>query len=55
MADFLYEFQWHPAKAQANLSKHGLDFAYAATVFRDPLAVTIHDEQYSETEARRIL
>ncbi len=52
MADFLYEFQWDPAKAQTNLSKHGLDFRLAATVFRDPLAVTIPDEEHSEIEAR---
>jgi uncharacterized DUF497 family protein len=54
MADFLYEFQWDPAKAQTNLSKHGLDFRLAATVFRDPLAVTIPDKEHSETEARWI-
>jgi len=54
MADFLYEFEWDPVKAQANLSKHGLDFERAATVFRDPLAVTIPDEEHSETEARWI-
>jgi uncharacterized DUF497 family protein len=38
MAAFLYEFHWDPVKAQANFSKHGLDFARAAAVFLDPLA-----------------
>jgi uncharacterized DUF497 family protein len=54
MAAFLYEFEWDPLKAQANLTKHGLDFELAATVFLDPLAVTIADEEHSVTEARWI-
>lgn len=33
MAAFLYEFDWNPAKAQANFSKHGVDFERAATVY----------------------
>jgi len=54
MAAFLYDFEWDPAKATANLTKHGLDFERAATVFLDPLAVTIPDEEHSEAETRRI-
>jgi len=54
MAAFLYEFEWNPAKAQANFSKHGLDFERASTVFMDPMAVTIPDEEHSETEPRWI-
>ena len=54
MAKFLYEFEWDPVKAKANFNKHGLDFDRAATVFLDPLAVTIPDEEHSETEARWI-
>jgi len=54
MAAFLYEFEWDPVKAQANFSKHGLDFRQAATVFMGPLALTIPDEEHSETEARWI-
>ena len=54
MAAFLYEFDWDPVKAQANFSKHGVDFERAATVFLDPLAVTIPDEAHSETEPRWI-
>ena len=46
MADFLYELEWDPAKAEANLRKHGLNFEGTATVFRDPLAVTIPDEEH---------
>lgn len=54
MADSLYEFEWDPAKAQANLVKHGVDFEGAASVFLDPLAVTIPNEEHSEDEARWI-
>jgi uncharacterized DUF497 family protein len=52
MAGFLYEFEWDPVKAKANLNKHGLDFETATQVFRDPLAVTIADEKHSGTEVR---
>jgi len=41
-------FEWDPNKARANLRKHGVDFADAATVFDDPLAVTISDEGSEE-------
>ena len=54
MAAFLYEFEWDPVKAQANASKHGLDFERATTVFLDPLALTIPDDEHSETEIRWI-
>lgn len=54
MAAFLYEFEWHPAKASANFTKHGVDFERAAEVFRDPLALTIPDNVHSGAEARWI-
>lgn len=54
MANFLYEFEWDPVKARTNLNKHGLDFERAATVFLDPLAITVSDEEHSETEPRWI-
>ena len=52
MAAFLYQFEWDPVKAQANIGKHGMDFGRAATVFLDPLAVTIPDDEHSGGEAR---
>ena len=52
MPAFLYDFEWDPAKAKANLRKHGVDFDRAAQVFRDPLALTIPDEEHSESEVR---
>lgn len=54
MATLLYEFEWDPVKARVNFNKHALDFERAATVFLDPLAVTIPDEEHSETEVRWI-
>jgi uncharacterized DUF497 family protein len=36
-------FQWDEAKASANLLRHGVDFADAATSFDDERALTIHD------------
>ena len=36
-------FEWDYAKARANLRKHKVDFADAATVFEDESALTIPD------------
>ncbi len=36
-------FEWDPAKARSNLSKHGVSFEEAMTVFADPLAASIVD------------
>jgi len=52
MAAFLFEFEWDPAKARTNFSKHGVDFERAAEVFRDPLALTIPDDEHSLSEVR---
>jgi hypothetical protein len=49
---FVYEFD--PQKAAANLDKHGVSFEEAITVFDDPLASTLPDDQHSEDEARFI-
>jgi uncharacterized protein len=46
------EFEWHPEKARYNLTKHGVSFEEAATVFGDPLAITIHDPDHSDDEER---
>ena len=54
MGDFLYEFEWDPAKALTNFNKHGVHFEQATHVFRDALALTIPDEEHSEDEVRWI-
>lgn len=46
------DFEWDEAKAEANLRKHGVSFAEAATVFGDPLAVTFFDPDHSDQEGR---
>ena len=45
-------FEWDSRKAAANLSKHGVRFAEAATVFADPVALDGPDVGHSEQEAR---
>lgn len=49
------EFEWDPKKAARNLRKHGVSFAEAATVFDDPLSVTVPDPDHSAAEDRLII
>jgi uncharacterized DUF497 family protein len=35
----MQDFEWDPAKARANLAKHGVDFDVAKNVFLDPAAI----------------
>jgi uncharacterized DUF497 family protein len=41
-------FEWDRRKAAINLKKHGIDFAEAAMVFYDELAITIQDAVWDE-------
>ena len=45
-------FEWDPDKAQTNVSKHGVAFDEASTIFEDALSVTIPDPLHSEDEER---
>ena len=47
-----YEFEWDDAKAESNLSKHGVAFMDAMSVLLDPLAMTRFDEEHSDDEER---
>jgi uncharacterized DUF497 family protein len=47
-----YHFDWDPFKARGNLADHKVSFQLATTVFRDPLALTVYDEEHSEDEER---
>jgi hypothetical protein len=47
-------FEFDPVKAASNLSKHGVSFDEAVTVFNDPLSSTLPDDQHSEEENRFI-
>jgi uncharacterized DUF497 family protein len=49
------EFEWDLEKAEANLLKHEISFAEAATVFFDPLSVTIRDPLHSSEEKRFVI
>ena len=48
----MLSFEFDPAKAAANLKKHGISFREAMTVFEDPLAQTFPDELHCEEEDR---
>ena len=50
----MIDFEWDPSKARANLRKHQVTFEEAATVLRDPLAITIFDPDHSQEEDRYI-
>jgi uncharacterized DUF497 family protein len=46
------EFEWDTEKAESNLQKHGVSFEESATVFFDPLSLTIPDPLHSAEENR---
>ena len=46
------EFEWDPDKERSNIQRHGVDFTEAATVFGDPLELTISDPDHSVGEYR---
>lgn len=48
-------FEWDENKAALNLSKHGVSFEEAKTVFDDPFYVDFYDPAHSETEARYLI
>jgi uncharacterized protein len=52
MPDFEFKFEWDPHKASSNLAKHGVAFPHAASIFLDPFATTIADDEHSEGERR---
>ena len=49
------EFEWHDAKAEANLQAHGVSFDLAKTVFRDPFAVERLDDREDYGEGRFVI
>lgn len=51
----MLRFEWGPAKAAANLKKHGISFEEARSVFFDELAVQFFDEKSSEAEDRFLM
>ncbi len=44
----MISLEWNPAKATANLKKHGISFEEAKSVFYDEGAIQFYDESHSE-------
>lgn len=49
------QFEWDGNKAERNVSKHGVSFEEAKTVFDDPLYVDFYDPDHSEDEERYLI
>jgi uncharacterized DUF497 family protein len=49
------KFEWDQNKADSNLSKHGVSFNEAKTVFNDSLYVDFFDPDHSYNEHRYIV
>ena len=48
-------FEWDDAKAESNFKKHGVSFEEASTVFYDPHAIVIDDDEHSFDEDRFVI
>jgi len=48
-----YNFEWDPAKATGNVHKHGVTFEQAIDVFKDPMALTVYEDQESNPDEDR--
>ena len=51
----MLSFEWDPAKATANLRKHGVSFEDAQTAFSDEHARLVNDPDHSAEEERFVL
>jgi len=49
------DFEWDDDKAASNLTKHGVSFDDARSVFRDPFAIELIDDRENYAEERYIL
>jgi uncharacterized protein len=43
-------FEWDVTKAKSNRKKHGVDFPEASTIFEDPDAITIEEQDIDQEE-----
>jgi len=46
------DFEWNPAKAAANVRKHGVTFEEALTLFGDKQHIVVPDKEHSWDETR---
>jgi uncharacterized DUF497 family protein len=51
---FEHQFEWDPVKALRNAREHKVSFERASTVFLDPRALSVFDDDHSEEEERWI-
>ena len=49
------EFEWDPEKENVNITKHGVSFDEAMSVFYDALSLTYPDPDHSVRENRSII
>ena len=49
-----YNFEWNQGKAKTNIRKHKISFEQAATIFKDPRAISIYDDEHTDSEDRWI-
>jgi hypothetical protein len=49
------EFEWHAAKAEANLRRHGVSFDLAKAAFNDPFALERLDDRENYGEKRFVI
>jgi len=47
-----YNFEWDPAKAISNLSKHKISFESATSIFKDKNSISVFDDSHSKNEDR---
>jgi uncharacterized protein len=50
----IFQFDWDFEKASLNLDKHKVSFERSCSIFRDPNALSIYDNEHSEYEDRWI-
>lgn len=48
-------FEWDPARARLNLTKHGISFEEAQTAFSDENAILLPDPEHSAHDERFVL
>lgn len=51
----MIKFEWDADKASKNLSKHGISFEEATSIFYDEFAVQFYDDKHSQLEEDRFL
>ncbi|MCU7859737.1 MAG: BrnT family toxin [Candidatus Thiodiazotropha sp. (ex Lucinoma kastoroae)] len=48
-----YNFERDPVKATINTNKHGVTFEQAIEAFKDPMALTLHEDEESTSDEDR--